>query len=62
MRLRMLLALMFALLVKTRLYDLGAVFKFVCFTEISRRGAITIIAVGISPVNALILSVLIVII
>ena len=35
-------------------------FKFVCFTEISRRSAINVIAVGISCVNALILSVLIV--
>ena len=40
-------------------YDFG-VFKFVCFTEISRRGTINVIAVGISRVNALILSVLIV--
>ena len=41
--------------------DLG-VFKFVSFTEISPRGAINVIAVGSSRVNALILSVLIVII
>ena len=36
------------------------VFKFVCFTEISRKGAIKVIAVAISCVNALILPVLIV--
>ena len=41
-------------------YDLG-VFKFVCLTEISRRDAKNVIAVGISSVDALILSVLIVI-
>ena len=40
--------------------DLG-VFKFVCFTKISRRGAIYVIAVGIWRLDALILSVLIVI-
>ena len=43
------------------LYDVG-VFKFVCFTEISRKGAINVIAVGISCVNALILSFFIVVI
>ena len=42
-------------------YDLG-VFKFVCFTEISCKGAINVIAMGFSCVNALILSVLIVVI